>query len=341
MSRDCVVVPGLGAFVSRHIPATVSDDYTSITPPSREIGFNASLSHDDGTLIGSITRREGVSYECARAAVEREVELIHRRLHNEGTLELPRIGSLSLASHGAIEFTPGKENSVATLPYSGLFSLTVSPVRTSAPAEAPTILHVDTTMEEEPETAPRRPWIMPALKYAASAAVFVGACLTLLTPISPARFDLASLQPSINKTEQTAQEITFPEPDAAKYADKSIVLFQPDPLEATATVTPKKHRVSETFATKAQTEKEAMMEAIRNAPRYYVIVASTSSMREARKYVKMHSTPTQPLQILPSDGRYRVFAASGNDFQTMSAYRTANKKFAEKNPNAWVYTLKK
>lgn len=308
VNRDCVVIPGFGAFVSRYVPASFNDDGTLIVPPSRELGFNSTLSHDDGTLTGSITRREGVSYECARIAVEQEVELMHRRLHHERNLNLSRIGLLTLTDYGTVEFTPEKESPLVALPFKGFPLLNLEPImRISANTETeePIILDMESGNARGKR---RRNFAIATLKYAASAAVLVGVCLTMLTPISPQNVDFASLQPII-PTETTVSTTETQNPD------KQIFIPKPDPAEATAEV-------------KNDTDK------------YYVIVASSTTLKEAKKYVRMHSSEKYPLQILHNEGRYRVFAASGNDFGEMSDFRTSDSEFVAANPNAWVYTLR-
>ncbi|MCM1401760.1 MAG: SPOR domain-containing protein [Bacteroides sp.] len=316
-TQDCVLVPGLGAFVCRYVPAQIHDDGCLMTAPTRELGFNSALTHDDGSLIMSITRREGVSYECARGAVQQEVELIQRRLKNEGAVELARIGELTLTGHGTIDFHPAASNLIAQLPFAGLNSIELAPLE-MAEVETPVILKVDTTA---PRPSRGKTVAMSVLKYAASAAILIGACLTLLTPINPSGFNLASLQPQTPHVEEAAE---FPVPDESRFANSKIILFQPDPAEATATVPAKPLTAVDTEC----------------VDRYYVIVASAKSLKEAKRYVKLHSKAGCPLRILPSDGRYRVYAASGNDFNEMSAFRTADARFAAQNPNAWVYTLK-
>lgn len=333
LSNDCVVVPGLGAFVARYQPAMLSADGLSITAPSRELTFNALLTHDDGLLTESVTRREGVSYECARSAVEREVELIQRRLRHEGTLTLDRIGALTLTDHGAIEFTPDSASPIVSLPYRGFTTLSLAPIAAPKVAE-PVILEVDTTAE--PVAAPRRrSAFVSVLKYAASAAILVGVCLTMLTPISPDNVDMASF--TAPAREPAAETVISPEEMAASYADRTIFIAAPDPLEATAEVQPRQvtdiNAVADNYAA-AATEKASA------TPRHYLVVASTSSMAEARRYVRRHSTQARPLSILPSDGRYRVYAASGDSREELLAMRTADAAFAAANPDAWVYSMK-
>ena len=59
LHHDCVVVPGLGAFINvRH--AAYFDAVTRVWHPmTREVRFNGALTHDDGLLSSSYARKEG------------------------------------------------------------------------------------------------------------------------------------------------------------------------------------------------------------------------------------------------------------------------------------------
>lgn len=317
--HDCVVVPGLGAFVAQHIPASISPDGCSILPPSRELSFNPLLTHDDGLLVNSITRREGVSYECGRSAVSREVELIHRRLRHEGTLLLDRVGTLTLSGHGLMEFTPEKVNGVANLAYRGLFEIAARPLAAAGAETEPADVMSPAATAERLSVRSR---VREVMKYAASAVMLLGLGAIMMTPVSvPENFSFASLKPAT----PPVVERVFTEPAFSADNDREIVLYRAGE-DGRAEVTPK----------------SAVEEAgkIVAPARYYVIVASTSSLKEARRFVRLHSTKKFPLAILPSDGRYRVYAASGNDMAQMSAFRKADANFAASHPDAWIYTLK-
>lgn len=341
LTRDCVIVPQLGAFVSRRISAVLSPDGTRLTPPARELSFNSALTHDDGTLIGSITRREGVSYECARNIVEQEVELIQRRLRNEGQLELPRIGTLTLTPHGTVDFSPA-DNCIAALPCLGL------PVLRLADEPVVTELTEDSSLQEaDDEVTPvRRHRFLQPLKYAAAAAVLAGVCLTFLTPIAPRNISFASLQPNITSSAQQPDE-AFTRPLNLP-ADRTILISRPDPAEATAPVMSETQKqqlfqIAEYQAKLKAKQESAALSAARKTtpavaqPGYYVIVASCASMSEAKRYLKRHSNSS--LGIIPSDGYYRIYAARTTDLASAQAYRTAS-DFATSNPNAWIYNAR-
>lgn len=310
--HDCVVVPGLGAFVAQHVPASISSDGCAILPPSRELSFNPLLTHDDGLLVNSITRREGVSYECGRSAVGREVELIHRRLRHEGTLVLDRIGTLTLSDHGRMEFIPVKVNGVVDLAYRGLFEVEARPLLV---AEEP-----DQTVAIETVGRSVRGRFVGMMKYAASAVLLLGLGAVMMTPVSvPDNFSFASLNPT---APAVVVEGVMAGSDLPENMDnREIVLYRAGE-DGMAEVVPEIEKPEITLP-----------------HRYYVIVASTSSIKEARRYVRRNSTKDHPLAILPSDGRYRVYAASGNEMSDMSAFRSVG-RFAAMHPDAWIYTLK-
>lgn len=342
LTRDCVIVPSLGAFVARRVSAELSADGTRLAPPARELGFNSALTHDDGTLIGSITRREGVSYECARSIVEQEVELIQRRLRNEGRLELPRIGTLTLTPHQTVDFTPA-DNCIASLPCYGLPAIQL--------ADSPVVTEL--TEEHEEETAAaneapiRRHRFLQPLKYAAAAALLAGVCLTFLTPIAPQNISFASLQPNITSSLPEPEEVI--ERPLTLPADRTIRISRPDPAEATAPVMSENKKLQlfqiaqYRAAKKARQEAAALAVTKKAAPAvaksgYYVIVASCSSMSEAKRYLRLHNRQGN-LGILPSDGYYRIFATRTDDIASAQAFR-ASSAFAAANPNAWIYTCR-
>ncbi|MCM1311006.1 MAG: SPOR domain-containing protein [Bacteroides sp.] len=102
--NDCVIVPGLGAFVGNERPALVSANV--VMPPAREISFNPAMTHDDGLLAQSVSRRLKISFARSREKVAAEVALLQRRLHTEGAVLLPNVGILRRQRGGHLDFVP-------------------------------------------------------------------------------------------------------------------------------------------------------------------------------------------------------------------------------------------
>lgn len=108
--HDCVIVPKLGGFVGNYKPASIMEERHLFLPPSKEIGFNRSLAHNDGLLIDFISRREGVSYIDASVKVNRFVVDVHERIASGEVIDLGDVGFLRRDAIGNLQFTP-KEGS--------------------------------------------------------------------------------------------------------------------------------------------------------------------------------------------------------------------------------------
>ena len=63
--HECVVIPNWGAFIVHTQQSSFDADNERITVPCRSLGFNPALTYNDGMLVSSIMRKEGVSYEKA------------------------------------------------------------------------------------------------------------------------------------------------------------------------------------------------------------------------------------------------------------------------------------
>lgn len=104
--HDCVIVPGLGGFVANYKAATIIEERNLFLPPSKEIGFNRILAHNDGLLIDFISRREGISYAEASAKVSLFVNSIHQGIATDNLVDMGEVGSLRKDAIGNLQFTP-------------------------------------------------------------------------------------------------------------------------------------------------------------------------------------------------------------------------------------------
>ena len=104
--HDCVIVPGLGAFIATEHEAYIDFERGVIRPRRREISFNSSVVTDDGLLSHSIARREGIPYEDARRLVTALAGRMEADLCNEGEVSLGMTGRLVKDAEGLISFQP-------------------------------------------------------------------------------------------------------------------------------------------------------------------------------------------------------------------------------------------
>ncbi len=301
--HECVIVPGWGAFVSQYVGARLSGSGSEILAPTRVLGFNADVAHNDGLLAAGISRREGISYDAAVALIANEVSMFFHRVDVLGELTMPRIGRFFKESNGALTFEPDSDNPIVAADYMGLPDVPVTPIATQNTGNTFGILPVE----------PRRRNITP-LKIAASVAVLLCMGTLFSTPVLVDKnaIDYASMATEVKvpKVQETAvREISSPVDSTLHFAIPAA-----DSIGASIKVV---------SAAKAE-------------PRCYLVIASCETRRRAEKYIA--SSPEQGLRILERDGRFRVYIATGNNAAEAFRLNNENADFARRHPDAWVYS---
>ena len=102
--HDCVILPDFGGFVGNLQSAKLNKTTGVLSPPSKQILFNASLKTNDGLLITHISNQEGITQEVAKNEVENYATKIIKKLTESKVLRLDKIGLLSLGREGNIIF---------------------------------------------------------------------------------------------------------------------------------------------------------------------------------------------------------------------------------------------
>ncbi|MEA1877116.1 MAG: SPOR domain-containing protein [Bacteroidota bacterium] len=103
--EDCVIIPGMGGFISSYASAEIQEESQTFVPPTKEIGFNAELIADDGMLVSYMSvemdRPKDVILEMITAQVEEILEILARgeKVNMEG------IGQFSSGKGGALMFS--------------------------------------------------------------------------------------------------------------------------------------------------------------------------------------------------------------------------------------------
>ncbi len=307
--HECVIVPGWGAFVSQHIGARLSEDGSELLAPTRVLGFNPEVAHNDGLLASGISRREGIGYDAAVALIANEVSVYFHRVDVLGELVMPRIGKFVKSSNGAMLFEPDEDAPIVAAAYMGLPNVSVlsiagTDVSQQESSGSPVFLHV----------ALRRRVITVA-KVAASVAALLGMGTLLSTPVlvDDSSTDFASVvTPKITppKSAQTlVRELTAP-------IDSTLTFSLPTAAGDSTSLSVRPHVVAE--------------------PRCYLVIASCETRRRAEKYIAQSGE--SGLRILERDGRYRVYVATGRDAAEAARLKFKDPDFARRHPDAWVYS---
>lgn len=108
LSNDCVMVPGLGGFMTHYVCSSYSEKDHQMYPPLRTLGFNPKLKANDNLLAQSYVEAFDISYPEAMQRIEDEVGELSERLYNDGSFTLNDIGTLTVNEEGNIEFVPVK-----------------------------------------------------------------------------------------------------------------------------------------------------------------------------------------------------------------------------------------
>lgn len=107
--HECVIVPGLGGFITSFAPARIDESIHRFTPPCKLVAFNASLSNNDGILANHIAGKLNISYTEALYRINEWSQSTLQALKNGGEIAIDRIGKLSINPAGNITFEPDIE----------------------------------------------------------------------------------------------------------------------------------------------------------------------------------------------------------------------------------------
>jgi hypothetical protein len=102
---DCVIVPNFGGFITNTTSAQIHRSSHTFYPPSKQVGFNVNLSHNDGLLANYIAKLENISFDQANTQISETVAQWNLTLKSEA-LEIENIGSLSLNEKNQLIFNP-------------------------------------------------------------------------------------------------------------------------------------------------------------------------------------------------------------------------------------------
>ena len=94
-THNCVIVPSLGGFVVNTAPAR-RNGLSVFNPPECELVFNRELSHNDGLLVESYMRADGISFENATQKINDSVRQIKNLLRSEKVVDLGDLGSFRM-----------------------------------------------------------------------------------------------------------------------------------------------------------------------------------------------------------------------------------------------------
>lgn len=137
LSRNCVIVPSLGAFNAIDTPARWVGDEEMFLPPVRHIRFDINIQVDpNDCLVRSLAETYNWTIDVARKRCQSMVEDFHKSLISEGTVDFGSIGIFTLEDDAEITFS-SCECGVIAPEYYGLDTLHFSNIAIEKRATKP------------------------------------------------------------------------------------------------------------------------------------------------------------------------------------------------------------
>jgi len=108
--HDCVILPDFGGFVGNPQSARLNKITGILSPPSKQILFNANLKTNDGLLITHVSNQKNISQDSAKNEVEDFATQMSEKLHSSKVFRIERIGLFTLGKEGNVIFLQDNSN---------------------------------------------------------------------------------------------------------------------------------------------------------------------------------------------------------------------------------------
>lgn len=106
--HDCVILPGFGGFIGNYTPASIDRNTGTFNPPVKQISFNRHLNHNDGLLVGRISKVTGLNYGDARNLVDEFVRDLNSRLSKGERIVFDHLGTFVFNHENSLQFEPDR-----------------------------------------------------------------------------------------------------------------------------------------------------------------------------------------------------------------------------------------
>lgn len=303
-THDCVILPGIGAFLRTHRGATVGQEDGSVSAPATQVCFNSSIVASDGLLCHSVARRNRVSFEEAAVMVSDAAESCRNALSRDGELAMGRLGLLKMDDEKRISFHP----------YRTLFDRIWTSV-------TPTLENVSLgkaaieRKETEVRVSDNKYYIIKVSRKAVRYAAMLTVCLLTAATL---------MLPSANRT---GSELEAPRqyasvvPGVGKLAGHSDVDHKDNTTQ---------------IAVNAEESDAAEPQSVTaRDDHYYLIVATFSKEADCLKFIDMQPDASD-LKIIGSGKVSRVYSAASSDRDALVATMTSAEHKAL-HPQAWIW----
>jgi len=314
--HECVIVPGLGAFVVSSSNKEKARRKKILSPPGNFLGFNSEIKHNDGLLANSIAKEMKCSYRDATLLIEQYVNDIQQNLNKGERVYIPQAGSLYLKDNKKLFQSEREDLLSCNASNYGLTDFSL-----------PYIKDIQKDAGVSPEKGKNKEiiWIPIDRKFVTYAGSIVAAIVAICiipTPLNNEHFDSTRTQYAalINLPTQNARDAN----DIKNVPDTTVQIPQ-NPSSAEIKIP---HPAE--ITNPAETIKF----------HYYIIIASFPDQRSAEKTLaEIQSGSFENAAILSSDGRHRIYTNRFEDKAEAEKFLIQFRKDYPEQANAWLLKL--
>lgn len=112
LRQDSVIVPELGGFVSRQMPARFSEKRNKLLPPYKQLLFHAHLNLSDGVFERYVANRSQLSLDDASNLIKTSVAAWQTQLKNGERIEIERVGFLFFDEERKLRFEQDRHHNL-------------------------------------------------------------------------------------------------------------------------------------------------------------------------------------------------------------------------------------
>ena len=310
--HNCVILPGIGAFLAHKVPAMYLTKERIFMPPHRELGFNPNITVDDALLLSEYVSTENSTYDKAEKSLSRDIASLRRVLTSKGVCCFGELGTFHMNINGAISFIPN-DNAIDDPENYGFEPLPL-PLLSQCKERTIVIKQRDFS------------------RYIAIAAAVILAFF-IVTPISDNAYE-KNMQASIAQITVKARVTEFAVQDVQEYtispvAETVTEHIYTEPQEAI------QEAVKEAPVAIVEPAKE-VVEATVPQKTYSIIVASSPNAKNAELAIKELTRKMKAdYTVVVGGGRHRI---SIGDYSSMGDANDALSHIKNTFPDAWVLT---
>lgn len=301
-THNCVIVPNLGGFVVNTTSAT-RDGLSVFQTPSCELVFNRELSHNDGLLVESYMRTEGVTFEAASQKIDDAVKEIKNELRDNKSVDLGDLGSFKMTDNQRFVYLA---KPFVRPEYFGLSDASLKPIIQLQPKQQ--------TMETAAES---RKAVFKKIGIGAAAAAVIAAIM-LIFPIQD------------SKQQQTAQILS----ESGLFSNNT-ERNKSNTVDIPTTETDRTAKTSEVAVKTEQTEE--IVDIVIDTPKFYIVTGVYEVKKVADDMINLlKSEGFSDASILERNNRIDVFASSHTSREEAEQILKQLKQDFPNHKDAWV-----